>query len=827
MKKNSHVSAVTASASVFAVAAIILISAAAVSCRASGLSSDTPIQPPTVVAVDRSMLQSAIGMAYTVNTDVQGIDNPEEAAAGVKFVSTDDKAAFEALILDMEEESQRPDVTQGELNASGNALLRAITDFQGKIQTGSNSEVTVAYKTDLFDKIVEANAAKATVAIIPTTTADAPWVSSADLGVFNSAISLANGVASSQASLQAEVDSAVSTLDTAIAAFNAARKFPIPITFSAVATTEPNGITTSITLTFSEFFDSWPEDAGIGDLASTDITLFDGIGTEYKKDGLERLGGTTAYRHNIQNVTAETDIGVHVRKGGYVIVPNEVRVATLHYAEQVEFYNVTAEGSPNTTAIILNFNKEIVGFNADDIAISNVDGVNKINSPLVKTTIENGVSYKMGITSTNGGILSVKPSKNGYFISDGVDNIQEVNLNYSAPASFISATPHEAAGTTTSITLAFSRNIDGLASTHFTISPVIGGDGGSAAVVNVGILTPREGSIGLYDLAINTTSKGDVNITVNKSDVESTRATLPVSLSKAIAATLASVTTNDDEDSGKTYSISLYFTTEAGTALEIDGLSENDITFAGADDIGGIYKGALIDEEDAPGHYTLPVSGFDTSGEVNISVSKTGYTFTGLPYENVYITYTSTVNLIVVSPIEIAGKTSGLRLYFSNSIDGLKKDNIHLTNTANQTSLDGLKTLMLPDSQSGIGVYLLALNVTIVHNNIAIAVTVTPPADYYIPTPNPAKGAVLKFSNSVVVNFTGSIPAAWSPPSNGTYRIQVWGAQGGISGGQLSGGKGGYAEGKITLTMSDTLYIYTGAMGLSGSAGGGGWNGGG
>jgi len=54
---------------------------------------------------------------------------------------------------------------------------------------------------------------------------------------------------------------------------------------------------------------------------------------------------------------------------------------------------------------------------------------------------------------------------------------------------------------------------------------------------------------------------------------------------------------------------------------------------------------------------------------------------------------------------------------------------------------------------------------------------------------------------------------------NGTYRLELWGAQGGNQ-----GGIGGYTAGDITLTGTEELYFYVGGSGTLGSAG---FNGGG
>ena len=75
--------------------------------------------------------------------------------------------------------------------------------------------------------------------------------------------------------------------------------------------------------------------------------------------------------------------------------------------------------------------------------------------------------------------------------------------------------------------------------------------------------------------------------------------------------------------------------------------------------------------------------------------------------------------------------------------------------------------------------------------------------------------------------YTGNVQSI-TIPTAGTYKLEVWGAQGG-SGSYSTGGKGGYAKGNISLTSGTTLYIYVGGKGsFSTSAGStGGWNGGG
>ena len=72
--------------------------------------------------------------------------------------------------------------------------------------------------------------------------------------------------------------------------------------------------------------------------------------------------------------------------------------------------------------------------------------------------------------------------------------------------------------------------------------------------------------------------------------------------------------------------------------------------------------------------------------------------------------------------------------------------------------------------------------------------------------------------------YTGNVQT-FTAPSATTYKLEVWGAQGGSS-----GGNGGYSVGNKTLSSSNNLYICVGSAGgnYSGNNGGsGGYNGGG
>ncbi len=96
---------------------------------------------------------------------------------------------------------------------------------------------------------------------------------------------------------------------------------------------------------------------------------------------------------------------------------------------------------------------------------------------------------------------------------------------------------------------------------------------------------------------------------------------------------------------------------------------------------------------------------------------------------------------------------------------------------------------------------------------------------------NFVQGATVKFG--LAFEYTGAVQQTTLPA--GTYSLLCWGAEGGPDGYGNTPGKGGYAEGEITLSEETTLNIYVGGQGsqtvsedegklCNASAG---WNGGG
>ena len=95
------------------------------------------------------------------------------------------------------------------------------------------------------------------------------------------------------------------------------------------------------------------------------------------------------------------------------------------------------------------------------------------------------------------------------------------------------------------------------------------------------------------------------------------------------------------------------------------------------------------------------------------------------------------------------------------------------------------------------------------------------------------KAEITNIGDTEDYGYTGNVQT-FTAQFDGSYKLRVWGAQGGsVHGydGGYDGGYGGYAEGNVYLHTGDTIYIYVGGQGVGATAAGqdlaGGYNGGG
>ena len=92
---------------------------------------------------------------------------------------------------------------------------------------------------------------------------------------------------------------------------------------------------------------------------------------------------------------------------------------------------------------------------------------------------------------------------------------------------------------------------------------------------------------------------------------------------------------------------------------------------------------------------------------------------------------------------------------------------------------------------------------------------------YDLTTTTPTK---IKTGDILNCPYSGAAKSITLP--KGTFKLEVWGAQGGYRSSSTYGGKGGYSVGTITLTDKKTVYLYAGGAGNTGGKSGG-FNGGG
>ena len=92
-----------------------------------------------------------------------------------------------------------------------------------------------------------------------------------------------------------------------------------------------------------------------------------------------------------------------------------------------------------------------------------------------------------------------------------------------------------------------------------------------------------------------------------------------------------------------------------------------------------------------------------------------------------------------------------------------------------------------------------------------ITATVTDGTNYTYATKTATYTVKVSYTKDFAYN--GSVHT-WKAPSTGSYDLEVWGAAGGNRVNE-SGGKGGYAKGRISLEAGTTLYIVVGGQGGS------------
>ena len=391
---------------------------------------------------------------------------------------------------------------------------------------------------------------------------------------------------------------------------------PIAVTLNSVtANGSADQTTTVLTLTFSQ---------AIAGLGADDITLsgVDGI----IKGTLVGTGPT--YTLPVSGFREGGTLSVAVLKPGYNVggSPQTVTIFNSDPPVAVTFIDLTANGSPTeaTTQLTLTFSGEIAGLTIADITLSGVTNVQK-------RTLDGANPYTLTINGfATDGKLSVAVARAGYTI---IDSPRTVNIYpWPAPSNAIPLTADQwGGGNITSETGEEWYSFPVTAGTQYSVwwndedqgigtatgDVVVGAwyadgtliFGGTNTTVDQGWDTPQtftaNSNIPVYiRVTAYNNSQGTYDI------VYSTNIIRP----PIIAVNFSSITADGSPIINTTTMLTLIFS-EA-----IINLSADDITLSG---IAGINWGPL----DGTGPtYTLPISGFNVSGDVTVVVRKDGYT---------------------------------------------------------------------------------------------------------------------------------------------------------------------------------------------------------
>ena len=213
-------------------------------------------------------------------------------------------------------------------------------------------------------------------------------------------------------------------------------------------------------------------------------------------------GNGSVYAFGVSGIDKPGTIIVSVTKSGDSILS---KTAQVYYAEEAKFTGVTADGlsSAQTTAeLTLTFDKEIAGLGWNDITVTNSGGLAaKAGDPL-----GGGQTWRLPVTVTGQGTVSVAVSKSGYVISGSP---KDVTVHYAAPVTLSVTVNGGANATTTELRLTFDRSVTGLTKENIAVENVAG-----LAAMNNESLTASGNT---WDLPVTVIKSGTVNVRVSSS----------------------------------------------------------------------------------------------------------------------------------------------------------------------------------------------------------------------------------------------------------------------------------------------------------------------
>ena len=179
-------------------------------------------------------------------------------------------------------------------------------------------------------------------------------------------------------------------------------------------------------------------------------------------------------------------------------------------------------------------------------------------------------------------------------------------------------------------------------------------------------------------------------------------------------------------------------------------------------------------------------------------------------------------------------KTAGVVNFYSGLLKGYVK--------GNPETIDGVREgYEIFDDQDEVQLYIKAQKTYTSNTASQTAISNTPKEgngyakvtyeEYDVSADATSETTVSNIQDAYINNSTYNISYSGEEqiitiPKAGTYKLEVWGAQGGYRNNSSYGGNGGYSSGNITLPAKTKLYVYVGGSGRTGGTRGG-FNGGG
>ena len=447
------------------------------------------------------------------------------------------------------------------------------------------------------------------------------------------------------------------------------------------------------------------------------------------------------------------------------------------------FTDLASDGSETETTarLTLTFDSDIAGLTAADITLD-AGTTGAAISTLSKTGTGEYELTLSGVKAS--GEVSVTAAREGYIIN-GNPRMVQIFYYYpepGIPVTFNSLTADgSAAATTTTLTLAFNRDIGGLVPADILLTPGLAK--GTVSRISAGVYELAVGGIAESGLLSVTVSKGGHTVSGNPKTVH------VYFVPGDNEVTFNSLTADGSEDE-TTARLLLTFDGD------IDNLSLADITLNAG--YTGSVKTLLM--RTGAGEYELLVAGITASGEVSVTVTKAGYTVSGNPQITAVFYYPPpgievAFNGMTADGLETDGSetTTKLVLAFDKDIDDLSADDITLD--AGETG--AVKGTL---ANTGTGIYELAITGIFASGEVRVTVA----KDGYDISGNPQTAEV--FSNSppelTEAVFNG-MAADGSAAVTTTKLILVFDKDiGGLSAGDITLGSGatGAVRGALTRT---------------------------